>query len=108
MSVCGGPTGGSGQPAGSASRKVFCVKLRQELPGLDAPPWPGELGQRIYEQVSAEAWRMWEERQKMVLNEYRIMPWQKDGQEIIRTHLEQFLFGEDAAMPPGYIPQKSE
>ena len=86
------------------ARTVFCIKLKKDLPGLDSAPWPGELGQRIFQEVSAEAWKMWEERQKMILNEYRIMPWQKEGQELIRTHLEQFFFGESAALPPGYTP----
>lgn len=105
MSVSGGPTGTAGQP-GKAGRTVFCVKLQREMPGLETPPWPGDLGQRIFENVSAEAWTMWEERQKMILNEYRIMPWQKEGQELIRTHLEQFFFGESAALPPGYVPEQ--
>lgn len=87
-----------------SARTVFCIKLKKDLPGLDSVPWPGELGQRIFQEVSAEAWKMWEERQKMILNEYRIMPWQKEGQELIRTHLEQFFFGESAALPPGYTP----
>jgi Fe-S cluster biosynthesis and repair protein YggX len=87
-----------------SGRTVFCIKMKQELPGLDAAPWPGELGERIFREVSAEAWKQWEERQKMILNEYRIMPWQKEGQELIRTHLEQFFFGESAALPPGYTP----
>ena len=43
---------------------------------------------------------------KMILNEYRLMPWQKEGQELIRTHLEQFFFGEGAALPPGYVPEQ--
>jgi Fe-S cluster biosynthesis and repair protein YggX len=77
MSVCGGPTEPK-PPAGNTSgRTVFCRKFQKEMPGLDAPPWPGELGQRIYENISVEAWKMWEERMKMILNEYRLMPWQK-------------------------------
>jgi Fe-S cluster biosynthesis and repair protein YggX len=87
-----------------SGRTVFCIKMKRELPGLDSAPWPGELGERIFREVSAEAWTQWEERQKMILNEYRIMPWQKEGQELIRTHLEQFFFGESAALPPGYMP----
>jgi Fe-S cluster biosynthesis and repair protein YggX len=87
-----------------SGRTVFCIKMKRELPGLDSAPWPGELGERIFREVSAEAWKQWEERQKMILNEYRIMPWQKEGQELIRTHLEQFFFGESAALPPGYMP----
>ena len=89
-----------------SDRTVFCVKFQKEMPGLDSPPWPGELGQRIFENVSAPAWKLWEERQKMILNEYRIMPWQKEGQEVIRQHLEQFFFGEGAALPPGYVPEQ--
>jgi len=87
-----------------SGRTVFCIKMKRELPGLDVAPWPFALGERIFREVSAEAWKQWEERQKMILNEYRIMPWQKEGQELIRTHLEQFFFGESAALPPGYTP----
>ena len=109
MSVCGGPTGLPDEVVGNTSgRTVFCVKLQKQLPGLDVPPWPGEIGQRIYDNVSAQAWKLWEERQKMILNEYRVMPWQKEGQELIRTQLEEFFFGAGAALPPGYVPQQSK
>ena len=87
-------------------RMVKCVKLGQELPGLAAPPWPGEIGQRIFEQVSAQGWKMWEERQKMVLNEYRLLPWQKEAQDLMAKHMEEFLFGEGSALPPEYVPQQ--
>ena len=105
---------GSLEPAGgrrgyhedmSDPRIVHCVKLQKDLPGLEAPPWPGPLGQRIFENVSAQAWKLWEDRQKMILNEYRLLPWQKEGQELIAKHLEDFFFGENAALPPGYVPQ---
>ncbi len=87
-------------------RTVFCVKLQRELPGLDAPPWPGALGQRIYEHISAEAWEMWEERMKMILNEYRLLPFQKEAQALVATQMEAFLFGEDSAPPPpGFVKQ---
>jgi len=85
---------------------VRCVKLGRELPGLDAPPWPGPLGQRIYEQVSEEAWEMWEERMKMILNEYRLLPFQKEAQQIVSKHMEEFFFGEGLPMPEGYTPDK--
>ena len=78
---------------------VFCKKFQKEMPGLDAPPWPGELGQRIYDNISAEAWKLWEERMKMILNEYRLMPWQKEAQEIVQKQMEEFFFGEGAALP---------
>jgi Fe-S cluster biosynthesis and repair protein YggX len=90
----------------NSPRTVFCVKLRRELPGLDTPPWPGPLGQRIYEQVSAEAWEMWEERMKMILNEYRLLPFQKEAQELVAKHMEDFFFGESSALPEGYVPEK--
>ena len=87
-------------------RTVFCVKLQKQLPGLDAPPWPGDLGTRIFENVSADAWRQWEDRMKMILNEYRLMPFQKEAQELVAKHMEEFFFGENAALPPGYMPEQ--
>ena len=90
------------------ARTVFCAKLRKDLPGLDEAPWPGALGKRIYENVSAEAWKQWEDRMKMILNEYRLMPWQKEAQELIARQLEDFFFGEGAALPPGYVPQQAK
>lgn len=99
----------SHQPnAAGGGRMVQCVKLQEDLPGLDAPPWPGEIGQRIFDQVSAKAWKLWEERQKMILNEYRLMPWQKEGQELILKHMEEFFFSENSALPPGYVPPRSK
>jgi Fe-S cluster biosynthesis and repair protein YggX len=92
----------------SGVRKVFCVKFQRELKGLDAPPWPGELGRRIYENISADAWKLWEERMKMILNEYRLMPWQKEALDLVAKHMEDFFFGEGAALPPGYVPQQAK
>ena len=103
MAQCGSPQ----QPAAknTSGRTVTCVKFQKELPGLDTPPWPGDLGQRLFESVSAEAWKLWSERQKMILNEYRLMPWQKEAQDIIAKQMEEFFFSENAAMPPGYVPK---
>jgi Fe-S cluster biosynthesis and repair protein YggX len=98
----------AGNPPSGSQRQVFCRKLGRELPGLDAPPWPGELGQRIYENISAEAWHQWEDRMKMILNEYRLMPWQKEAQDLMARHMEEFLFGEAAALPPGYQPEQTK
>src|SRR5476651_980615 len=80
-------------------RIVHCVKLQKDLPGLDEAPWPGPLGQRIFENVSAEAWEMWEERMKMILNEYRLLPFQKEAQQIVAKQMEEFFFGDGAALP---------
>ena len=107
MTPCSPPPAPSSSDSGSG-RRVFCQKLQRELPALDAPPWPGELGQRIYDHISADAWKMWEERMKMILNEYRLMPWQKEAQELVATHMEEFFFGENAALPPGYVPPRAK
>ena len=88
---------------GSTDRMVFCAKLQRELPALTEPTWPGPLGQRCFEQVSQEAWEMWEERMKMILNEYKLLPFQKEAQALIAKQMEEFLFGGDSAVPPGYV-----
>ena len=90
------------------ARTVFCVKLQRDAPGLETAPWPGELGQRIFDNVSADAWKLWEERMKMILNEYRLMPWQKDAQVLVAKHMEDFFFGEGAGLPPGYVPPQGK
>ena len=96
-------------PTSSAGKRmVKCVKYGKELPGLDEPPWPGELGQRVYENVSKAAWDLWKEHVKMVINEYRLSPWTKESQEIIADQMEKFFFGEGAQLPPGYVPPQSK
>ena len=96
------------QVKNTTGRTVKCVKFQKDLPGLDSPPWPGPLGERVFENVSAQAWKLWEERQKMILNEYRLMPWQKEAQDLIATQMEDFFFGQGAALPPGYVPQQAK
>ena len=92
----------------TTQRNVKCVKLQRELPGLDETPWPGELGQRIYDNVSQEAWTLWEERMKMILNEYRLMPWQKEAQTMMAQQMEDFFFGEGSALPPDYVAPQAK
>ena len=103
-----GHTPAAAPVANKSGRTVFCKKFQKELPGLDSPPWPGELGQRIYDNISAQAWKLWEDRMKMILNEYRLMPWQKEAQDLVAKHMEDFFFGEGAALPPGYVPQQTK
>ena len=81
------------------SRMVKCVKLGKELPGLDAAPWPGELGQRVYEHVSQDAWALWQDRMKMILNEYRLLPFQKEAQDLMAKAMEEFFFGAGSERP---------
>ena len=91
--------------ANKSGRKVFCAKFQKELPGLDSSPWPGELGQRISENISAQAWKLWEDRMKMILNEYRLMPWQREAQALMAKQMEEFFFGEKDVLPPEYKPK---
>jgi Fe-S cluster biosynthesis and repair protein YggX len=90
-------------PAAKGERKVFCVKLQKELPGLDETPFDNELGQRIYDHVSKEAWRMWVEQMKMIMNEYRLNLGTPEAQEFLLKQMEEYFFGEGAAHPPGYV-----
>lgn len=85
------------------ARIVNCVKLGRELPGLPFKPFDNELGERIYKQVSMEAWQMWIEHSKMVVNEYRLDLTSKRAHEIMREQCEQFFFGEASALPPDYV-----
>ncbi len=94
--------------APSGERLVKCVKMQKELPGLDENPWPGELGERIYANISKEAWALWEERMKMILNEYRLMPWKKEAQTMMAQQMEEFFFGEGSALPPDYVPPQEK
>ncbi len=87
-----------------AERMVQCVKLDKELPGLAETPFDGELGQRIYDNVSRQAWMMWSEHLKMIINEYRLNPGTMEAQELIIKQMEQFFFGEGAALPSEYVP----
>jgi Fe-S cluster biosynthesis and repair protein YggX len=89
-----------------AQRMVKCVLFKKELPGLEEPPWSGELGQRIYENVSQEAWNLWVDRLRILINEYRLSPARKEHQEIIAQQMEQFFFGGGTVLPPGYVPEK--
>ena len=84
---------------------VKCVKLGREAEGLDEPPFDSELGQRIYNNVSKEAWDGWTNYMKMLLNEYRLQPWRKEHQEFIVQQMEQYFFGEGAKLPEQYTPE---
>ena len=105
---CGGGGPIKIEEQNKSGRMVFCVKFQREMPGLDEPPFDTELGQRIYENVSQEAWKMWGEYCKMVLNEYRLNPANPKDQEVLVKHLEEFFFGEGAALPPNYVPPKTK
>lgn len=92
-----------------AEHLVKCIKFQKELPGLEEPPWPGELGQRIYDNVSQQAWNLWLDHLRILINEYRLSPATKEAQEFIAREMEHFFFGEGATLPANYVPpgQKS-
>ena len=86
-------------------RKVFCVKFQREMPGLDEVPFEGHpLGQRIYDNVSKEAWKLWIDHMKMIMNEYRLNLGTAEAQEFLLKQMEAYFFGEGAAIPPSYLP----
>lgn len=88
------------------SRKVQCVFLNQQEEGLDKPPYPGEIGMRVYENISRQAWQQWLERSVMIINEYQLNSSNSEHQELIEKHMLGFLFneGDGGAAPQGYNP----
>jgi Fe-S cluster biosynthesis and repair protein YggX len=93
----------------ASKHKVFCVKFQKEMPGLDEVPFDTHpLGQRIYENVSKEAWKMWLEHMKMLMNEYRLNLGTQEAQKFLLEQMEQYFFGEGAALPAGYVPPRSK
>ena len=86
------------------TRTVHCVKLGREAEGLDRPPYPGELGQRIFENVSKEAWKQWLAHQTMLINENRLSPLDPKTRPFLEAEMQKFLFGGGAEKPAGYVP----
>jgi Fe-S cluster protector protein len=103
-----GPEKPSNTPVTPGTRMVHCVKFGKELPGLDRVPWRGELGKRVYDNVSKDAWKLWIEHSKMIMNEYRLNPLDPNSQKIMEEQLEQFFFGEGAKLPEGYVAPKAK
>ena len=86
------------------ARMVMCAKLGRELPGLEAPPFPGELGQRIYDNISADAYQLWTQHATILINHYGLHPADPDTRKMLRKEMEEYFFGENAAMPEGWSP----
>ena len=85
-------------------RMVNCVKLGREAEGLDFPPYPGALGQRIFEQVSKEAWKQWLDQQKMLVNENRLNLADRKARDYLAQQMEKHFFGGGADVASGYVP----
>ncbi|MBI4005882.1 MAG: oxidative damage protection protein [Gammaproteobacteria bacterium] len=87
-------------------RTIHCIKLDRDAEGLRVPPYPGELGRRIYENISQEAWRMWLAHQTMLINEYRLSPIEPKARKFLEEEMEKFFFGEGSERPKEYVPPK--
>lgn len=85
------------------SRTVQCVKLGKEAEGLDKPTYPGELGQRIFDQVSKEAWQMWLKHQTILINEHRISPVDPKARKFLEEEMEKFFFAGGSDVPGGFV-----
>jgi Fe-S cluster biosynthesis and repair protein YggX len=89
-------------------RMIDCIKFGKQMMSLPKPPLKGAIGERIYNQVSEEAWRMWLEHSKMLINEFRLDLLSEHGQRVWMTELENYFWGEGSKLPPDYVPQKTK
>ncbi len=86
------------------ARTVFCVKLQKEAEGLARQTYPGELGKKIFDNVSNEAWQQWLQTQTILINEYRINPMDPQARKFLEEQMESYFFGEGAAIPDQFTP----
>ena len=85
------------------SRTVFCAKLQREAEGMAYAPYPGELGKRIFDHVSKEAWTQWLAHQTMLINENRLSPLDPKARKFLQDEMEKYLFGAGSEAPAGYV-----
>jgi len=85
------------------SRTVHCVVLKRDAPALERPPYPGPLGQRIFENVSREGWEQWRKHQIMLINEYRLTPVEPKARKFLEAEMEKFFFGTGSSRPKEYV-----
>jgi Fe-S cluster biosynthesis and repair protein YggX len=89
------------------TRMVNCIKLKKEAEGLERVTYPGELGKRIFENVSKQAWQDWLKFQTMLINENRLSPVDPKSRKFLETEMEKYFFGEGSELPPDYVPPSS-
>jgi len=89
----------------SVTRTLFCKKLGKEAEALDAPPYPGDLGQRIHTEISKPAWSAWLTHQTMLINEYRLSLIEPKSRQFLEEEMQKFLFGEGSKKPAGYLEE---
>ena len=89
------------------ARTVYCKRLKKELPGLDAPPFPGPRGQRVFEELSVEAWREWQAHQTMMINEHQLDMRDRDARKFLNEQMDRFLDGEELDPAEHFTPPES-
>ena len=87
------------------TRMVQCALLGVEAEGLDYPPYPGELGQRVFESVSKQAWQQWLAHQTMLINEYRLTPIEPKARQFLEQEMEKYFFGDGSEKPQEFVPE---
>lgn len=90
------------------SRTVMCKKYKQQLPGLDAPPYPGPKGQDIYQHVSKQAWQEWLAHQTMLINEHKLNMIEPKSRQFLQQEMDKFMAGEEFAKAEGYVPVNNQ
>lgn len=85
-------------------KTIFCLKLNQEAEALERPPYPGELGQRLWQQISKPAWQGWLGHQTMLINEYRLNLLDRTARSFLAAEMEKYFFGSGSATPEKYVP----
>jgi Fe-S cluster biosynthesis and repair protein YggX len=88
------------------SRPIYCVKLKQESEGMATQPFPGELGAKLFNDVSQKAWEMWLNHQTMLINEYRLTLADPQSRSFLREEMNKFFYGDGSEMPKGYVKPK--
>ena len=83
----------------------MCKKLKIEGEALDYLPYPGDIGKKIQESISKEAWEQWVSHQTMLINEMRLTPVEPKARKFLEEEMEKFLFGEGSVMPEGFVPE---
>ena len=86
-------------------RMIVCAKLKKELEALDRPPYPGELGKKIFDSISKEAWALWLKHMTMLINEYRLTPIEPKARKFLEEEMEKFFFGEGSEVPKDFKPE---
>jgi len=87
-------------------RTIYCLKLKKDAEALTFPPMPGEIGQKIFNHISQEAWQMWLAHQTMLINEYRLSMIDPKARSFLLQEMEKFLFGDGSEKPAGFVPTK--